>query len=119
MCPVKVHWFDLSVLASLILFIVTPVLYVRSFVKPSASRPIYHCSGWHIAISSDQGALRIGDQRGLQEWQLEYWKLLLLTLVLPVRWMQLRVVYVHRLRKRLCLKCGYDLRATIKRCPEC
>jgi predicted RNA-binding Zn-ribbon protein involved in translation (DUF1610 family) len=48
-----------------------------------------------------------------------YWLLLLPTLVLPA------VVIVRHRRRRLrernnlCPKCGYDLRASPERCPEC
>ena len=48
-----------------------------------------------------------------------HWLLMLLFLILPlnrfVRFRRRR----NRLRKGLCLRCGYDLRATPDRCPEC
>ncbi|GEM_PF-6157584 len=44
---------------------------------------------------------------------------LLLTLVLPVLWLNSYVKKQRRLKHRLCLACGYDLRASKERCPEC
>jgi hypothetical protein len=48
-----------------------------------------------------------------------YWILLAMTTVLPAT----RLIAWKRLRRRvangLCLRCGYDLRASSGRCPEC
>jgi hypothetical protein len=44
---------------------------------------------------------------------------LLMTLTLPVWWMMRRVGTSRRSRQGLCRQCGYDLRASPSRCPEC
>jgi hypothetical protein len=51
------------------------------------------------------------------------WLLLTMTALLPALW---SVVTVRTIRRRrlaarghLCRKCGYDLRASVERCPEC
>jgi hypothetical protein len=50
------------------------------------------------------------------------WLLALLAAVLPA-WRAARILAEHRRRRRqrfgLCPSCGYDLRATPQRCPEC
>ena len=54
-----------------------------------------------------------------------WWVLTALTSLLPLLWAsgyvawRLRERRARRLRDRICLKCGYDLRASVGRCSEC
>jgi hypothetical protein len=51
-----------------------------------------------------------------------YWFLAALLSVLPARWAVTRWrrgTTSRRLLAGLCAACGYDLRATLGRCPEC
>ena len=54
------------------------------------------------------------------ELQVPMWFLEVL-LVLPLTWWSIKFVRQRRgaNRKGLCATCGYDLRATPERCPEC
>jgi hypothetical protein len=52
----------------------------------------------------------------LQCVAIPYWFVCALTCVLPARWIHLRR---RRHRAGTCAQCGYDLRATPDRCPEC
>ena len=54
------------------------------------------------------------------ELGLPYWFVICLVSVVPV-WLYIRPVIRQRWRRRhgLCAYCGYDLRATAERCPEC
>jgi hypothetical protein len=50
---------------------------------------------------------------------LPYWLIASATSILPA-WVLVRKLLRRRMRaKRLCPTCGYDLRATPNRCPEC
>lgn len=50
---------------------------------------------------------------------LPHWYLILLFTVLPWLWVRRRSKLRHRFLDGRCLACGYDLRATPERCPEC
>jgi hypothetical protein len=51
------------------------------------------------------------------------WKLVLALFPLPIIWLGLlvrrRMLRFRRLAHGLCLSCGYDLRSSSERCPEC
>ncbi len=62
-----------------------------------------------------------GGATAMHHWSLHvpYWILLLAFVPLPVVWtVQRRRMKLRRAQSR-CLRCGYDLRATPERCPEC
>jgi hypothetical protein len=67
-------------------------------------------SGFHIAWQTSPGTV-------LRELIVPYWSLAFLTAVLPAAW--LTRSRRNRSRAGLCTVCGYDLRATPGRCPEC
>jgi hypothetical protein len=47
------------------------------------------------------------------------WFLILDCAILPALWIRLRLRKNWRVKRRLCCECGYDLRFTPYRCPEC
>ncbi len=51
--------------------------------------------------------------------RLPYWLVALVTGVAPAMWLVRRRREARRARKGLCPCCGYDLRASAERCPEC
>ena len=66
-----------------------------------------------------------GGSGGVKYWVLivPFRVLVLPTLLLPAAWLALRVIRVVRRARRVrvnhCVTCGYDLRASPERCPEC
>jgi hypothetical protein len=55
------------------------------------------------------------------QWRLSVplWVLAVATSILPLTWLLLRVRSQRRVGRGLCRVCGYDLRASSLRCPEC
>jgi hypothetical protein len=54
-----------------------------------------------------------------REWTMPYWSLVLLLACLPTVAVMKSLRERHRRRPGHCPACGYDLRATPDRCPEC
>jgi hypothetical protein len=59
------------------------------------------------------------DSYGYSYANVPYWSVVLLLSVTPLWWLIRAVVHRRRRRIGLCSKCGYDLRASKDRCPEC
>jgi len=80
---------------------------VRTGLSQYPSRARY----WEIQYQHRPGgALRIG---------IPFWLPLLFTIVPPLWWLILKMQKLRRRRDGLCRECGYDLRASSDRCPEC
>lgn len=47
------------------------------------------------------------------------WAVMLATTIVPLMWSVARYHLYRRRKFSLCLICGYDLRASVERCPEC
>ena len=52
-------------------------------------------------------------------WIVPYWALAAATGFIPAMWVPWFARRVVRRRRSLCIRCGYDLRASTGRCPEC
>ncbi|MFI5380161.1 MAG: hypothetical protein ACHRHE_12755 [Tepidisphaerales bacterium] len=80
-----------------------------------------------FSSSLNQGMLGYGpiptpDGYGLTDCSLfflPHWLIAVITAALPARWFILVRRRLHAARLGLCLTCGYDLRASRDRCPEC
>jgi hypothetical protein len=81
-------------------------------------------SWWSAAYSHEPRRLvlpgppdRIWSERWLA--YIPFWEIAALAAILPVLWMTTPLRRRHRNQSGLCPVCGYDLRATPGRCPEC
>jgi hypothetical protein len=89
-----------------------PLEFKRSVYPLRFARALY----WDGPLTSRP------DRRGGFDLSLPHWVLALLTAVMPAAFIGSRVKRrrgVARLARGLCPSCGYDLRATPDRCPEC
>jgi hypothetical protein len=82
---------------------------------PSPAREIHHPGGevrsflWFDLLGSPDRHLFISS----------YFPLSCIFVILPLLWIKKFVLSPNRSRPGRCRKCGYDLRATPDRCPEC
>jgi hypothetical protein len=79
-------------------------------------------------INFDQGGNSVGTINGplnaapFIPWQsltLPYWLVMIISVVAPLIWLRGAIRRRRVLPANICRQCGYDLRATPERCPEC
>ena len=93
------------------------------YYRTPASLPPGETAGltWETSPSRDVRVLN--DQWGFGFGRGEIWfphlLLMLPSALLPLKWIIWRRRLRHRLANDLCLRCGYDLRASGGVCPEC
>jgi hypothetical protein len=78
--------------------------------------------GWEWRIASLQGVLDVAPRYSFYEWKTPFGTLALLSLLCALwhslPW-QLLTVRQRRMSRGQCNFCGYDVRASPERCPEC
>ena len=120
--------------ASLLLCVVTLYWWVRSYDGWRA-RSFSVRNGWEVQLVSSAGRVEWNEYRFDEHYKMiavgrklevSYRTLALVTGVLPAAFLTLRVTkWLTRYRRdesagpTQCALCGYDLRATPDRCPEC
>jgi len=111
--------------------------------KPWKSHGPYAAGGWFLDSFSIEGVgyPTAGESRGWSLLGFDYfrsdrkdgtagervlilphWFICLVTSFLPARWALTRyrrIRAAHRQERGLCIRCGYDLRSSAERCPEC
>jgi hypothetical protein len=87
------------------------------FLPPKSSTTMVHFAGvwWSDRVSGN-----LSDRWMRQQMlRIHYWIPTTLFMVLPLLWLLKRLIQRRRKASNLCVTCGYDLRATPNRCPEC
>jgi hypothetical protein len=102
-----------------------PPYRVGSTLSPEYVRP---GRGWFRMLSVRTGTIRFQDDKGVavvlvtgfyRAIEIPWWSLILLFAISPGWWAIALYRTAARSRRGLCPGCGYDLRATPERCPEC
>ena len=71
-------------------------------------------------VSEKQSAQGLKDATvTTRSYWLPYWLVVGVALVVPVRWLIALLTRARRRRRGLCARCGYDIRVSEGRCPEC
>ena len=69
---------------------------------------------WNILVESSY----VGDFRE-SDLNFPHWALAFVAAIAPAVWLGRRIRRESRIAGKICLSCGYDLRASRERCPEC
>ena len=88
---------------------------------PNGGESVFPKTGWEISYR--EGALTFFQRGTHASWGVEFWQPVLASLMLIFLWSGIPATW-HLVRKverkkGYCAICGYDLRATPERCPEC
>jgi hypothetical protein len=71
-------------------------------------------------VSEKQSAQGLKDATvTTRSYWLPHWLVAGVASVVPLRWMIALITRARRLRRGLCARCGYDVRVSQGRCPEC
>lgn len=109
----------------LLLDIQSGSLFLEYLPKPEVqllSNPPTHELVPHCLVACGFSAIETFwrvDIVGGYEVTVPLWAIVSISAVLPVAWIARRVRSFHACRTGCCAVCGYDLRASKERCPEC
>ncbi len=102
------------------MFVYHPTLPKDRLTFHFQSTPINTFPGWDWPGTSALNRLGFYGRWGLDRVVfLPFWAVLLVSSFLPAIWLGCQRRRSRRRKLGRCLRCGYDLRATPDRCPEC
>ncbi len=97
---------------------------MRRFIQPRrqdvpgiiAGRKTFGVAHWGVSNGSLSDSFAVATVDALT---LPIWLVAVFFTIVPLLWLRRRRIERRRNRPGFCQNCGYDLRATPKRCPEC